>query len=103
MGLSAAPPDRGAAAELFGFGSQLKAELGGLVLTRVHLPTPYERVLVLGFSPRVGDPAAAPALQLVYECMARYSNLLLLGPDGTVLAAAHQVWRERWRGQGGEE
>ncbi|PRW59758.1 ferrous iron transporter A [Chlorella sorokiniana] len=81
-------PARGAAAELYTFGSQLQATLRGLVLTRIWMPTPYERVLKLAFAQRPGEP---PAAELVYECMARYSNLLLVGPDSTVLAAAHQV------------
>ncbi|KAL4435060.1 hypothetical protein ABPG77_003885 [Micractinium sp. CCAP 211/92] len=81
-------PLRGAAAELYSFGSQLSASLRGLVLTRAWLPTPYERVLRLAFAQRPGEP---PQAELVYECMARYSNLLLLGPGEMVLAAAHQV------------
>ncbi|KAL4458209.1 hypothetical protein ABPG75_013074 [Micractinium tetrahymenae] len=87
VGLGGAPP-RGAAAELYSFGAQLGSSLRGLVLTRAWLPTPYERVLRLAFAQRPGE---APAAELVYECMARYSNLLLLGPGETVLAAAHQV------------
>ena len=87
MGLGEAPP-RGSAAELFSFGAQLQAALRGLVLTQVYLPTPFERVLKLAFAQRPGEP---PSMQLVYECMARYSNLLLVGPDDTVLCAAHQV------------
>jgi predicted ribosome quality control (RQC) complex YloA/Tae2 family protein len=89
VGLGEAPP-RGSAAELFSFGCQLAAELRGLVLTGVCLPARYERVLRLAFAARPGDP---PARFLLYECMSRYSNLLLLGPDDTVLAAAHQVGR----------
>ena len=87
MGLGEAPP-RGSAAELFSFGAQLQAALRGLVLTQVYMPTPFERVLKLAFAQRPGE---APSMQLVYECMARYSNLLLVGPDDTVLCAAHQV------------
>jgi predicted ribosome quality control (RQC) complex YloA/Tae2 family protein len=87
VGLGEAP-HRGSAAELFSFGAQLQAALRGLVLTQVYLPTPFERVLKLAFAQRPGE---APTMQLVYECMARYSNLLLVGPDDTVLCAAHQV------------
>lgn len=94
VGLGGAPT-RGAAAELYSFGAQLGASLRGLVLTRAWLPTPYERVLRLAFAQRPGEP---PAAELVYECMARYSNLLLLGPEETVLAAAHQVGWLRSRG-----
>ncbi|PSC69693.1 Fibronectin-binding A domain [Micractinium conductrix] len=90
VGLGDAPPPRGAAAELYGFGAQLSSTLRGLVLTRVWLPTPYERVLRLAFAQRAGE-AEQPEAELVYECMARYSNLLLLGPGGAVAAAAHQV------------
>ena len=104
VGLGEAPP-RGSASELFSFGAQLQGALRGLVLTSASLPTPYERVLRLGFAPRLGEP---PAAELVYECMARYSNLVLLGPDAAVLAAAHQVragggWAGLWgaRGSGG--
>ena len=86
--MSSDPPARGSAAELYTFGAQLQAALRGLVLTGVSLPTPFERVLKLAFAQRPGEPAAC---QLVYECMARYSNLLLVGPDDIVLAAAHQV------------
>ncbi|EFN54443.1 hypothetical protein CHLNCDRAFT_31860 [Chlorella variabilis] len=88
VGMSSDPPARGSAAELYTFGAQLQAALRGLVLTGVSLPTPFERVLKLAFAQRPGEPAAC---QLVYECMARYSNLLLVGPDDIVLAAAHQV------------
>ncbi|KAI3435649.1 hypothetical protein D9Q98_001707 [Chlorella vulgaris] len=87
VGIGTAPP-RGAAAELFTFGAQLQAALRGLVLTAVLVPTPFERVLKLVFAPRPGDP---PTCQVVFECMNRYSNLLLLDPNDTVLAAAHQV------------
>ena len=87
VGLGEAPP-RGSASELFSFGAQLQGALRGLVLTSASLPTPYERVLRLGFAPRLGEP---PAAELVYECMARHSNLVLLGPDAAVLAAARQV------------
>ena len=90
VGLGDAPPPRGAAAELYGFGAQLSSTLRGLVLTRVWLPTPYERVLRLAFAQRAGE-AEQPEAELVYECMARYSNLLLLGPGGAVAAAAHQA------------
>lgn len=50
VGTSAEGPERGAAAELYSFGQQLQGALRGLVLTRVWLPTPFERVLRLAFA-----------------------------------------------------
>jgi hypothetical protein len=80
-------PARGSAADLFSFAQQLQAALRGLVLTAASMPSPYERVVKLAFAQRPGDPVVC---QLVFEC-AGYSNLLLVAPDDTVLAAAHQV------------
>jgi predicted ribosome quality control (RQC) complex YloA/Tae2 family protein len=46
---------------------------------------PWERVLVLELSGHAGD------CQLVVELIGRYSNIVLVGPDGVVLEAAKYV------------
>jgi predicted ribosome quality control (RQC) complex YloA/Tae2 family protein len=46
---------------------------------------PWERIVVLHFSGHVGE------CQLVVELVGRYSNIILVGPDGTVLEAVKHV------------
>jgi len=62
----------------------LRKWVRGARLVDVSQP-PWERVLILHFSGRAGE------CQLVAELMGRYSNLILVGPDGTVLEAIKHV------------
>jgi predicted ribosome quality control (RQC) complex YloA/Tae2 family protein len=62
----------------------LRKWVRGAVLLDVTQP-PWERILILHLSGRAGD------CQLVVELMGRYSNIVLVGPDGVVLEAVKHV------------
>jgi predicted ribosome quality control (RQC) complex YloA/Tae2 family protein len=62
----------------------LRKWVRGARLVDVTQP-PWERVLIMHFSGRAGD------CQLVVELMGRYSNIILVGPEGTVLEAVKHV------------
>ncbi|GIL57435.1 hypothetical protein Vafri_12660 [Volvox africanus] len=81
-------PERGNASELYSLGEQVREALCGLVLVDVGMPAPWERVADLQFGVRPGE---SPTHHLYCEVMARYSNVILSGADGGVLAAAYQV------------
>ncbi|KAK9823179.1 hypothetical protein WJX72_000857 [[Myrmecia] bisecta] len=82
------PPERGAAAEAFAFGEQMAAQLKGLVLLDATMPREWERVACLSFGVRPGE---APAKQMYYETMGKYSNLVLTDARGAILLCGHQV------------
>jgi len=81
-------PARGSAAEAFSFGEQVHQQLRGLVLLGAAFPVPWERVVRLDFSERVG---ALPSRQLFFEATGRHSNIVLADSSSTILAAALQV------------
>ncbi|GLI67503.1 hypothetical protein VaNZ11_011705 [Volvox africanus] len=81
-------PERGNASELYSLGEQVREALCGLVLVDVGMPAPWERLADLRFGVRPGE---SPSHHLYCEVMARYSNVILAGADGGVLAAAYQV------------
>jgi len=88
IGTSLQIPPRGAVSEAFSFGEQVQSALKGLVLTEAIVPTPWERMARLSFAQR---PEEAPSFLLHIEVMGRYSNVILTGGGGNVLAAGHQV------------
>ncbi|KAG2489798.1 hypothetical protein HYH03_011747 [Edaphochlamys debaryana] len=81
-------PERGAAAELYSFGEQVRDALAGRLLLCACMPAAWERVAELGFGGRPGEP---PSHRLYCEVMARYSNIILTNAEGVVVAAAYQV------------
>lgn len=65
------------------FCATLRARLDGLRLETVEVPT-GERILTLGFS---------QGYRLIAELMGKHSNVMLVGPDGRLLAALKWVSR----------
>jgi len=62
----------------------LRKWVRGARLVQLAQP-PWERIVTLSFSGRTGD------CDLVVELMGRHSNIILVGPDGCVLAAVKHV------------
>jgi predicted ribosome quality control (RQC) complex YloA/Tae2 family protein len=79
----AEPPRRGVESETSML-LLLRKWVRGARLVDVTQPA-WERVLILHFSGRAGD------CQLIVEIMGRYSNVILVGSDGTVLDAVKHV------------
>eukprot|EP00879_Flechtneria_rotunda_P017853 GHRR01018713.1.p1 GENE.GHRR01018713.1~~GHRR01018713.1.p1 ORF type:complete len:705 (+),score=256.20 GHRR01018713.1:640-2754(+) len=82
------PPIRGDVAEAFSFAEQAYVQLKGLVLVSAGLPAPWERVVQLDFGNRPGD---IPSRRLMCEVMAKYSNVILTGGNGTIIQCGYQV------------
>jgi predicted ribosome quality control (RQC) complex YloA/Tae2 family protein len=75
-------------ANTFVFGQQLAQKLRGLALVSIEFLSAWERVVVLSFGIR---PQTTPLWRLHLEVMGKYSNALLVNPDGIVISLAHQV------------
>eukprot|EP00775_Hariotina_reticulata_P013451 gene13451-13577_t len=81
------PPVRGDVAEAFSFAELASNQLRGLVLVSAGLPAAWERVMQLDFGVRPGEP---PSRSLLCEVMAKYSNVVLVSEDKSVIQAAYQ-------------
>jgi predicted ribosome quality control (RQC) complex YloA/Tae2 family protein len=81
----AAPPRRGEGSTL---ARQLQHGLRGLALVAIDQPSPWERIVELGFAPRPGESVQR---RLVLELMGRHSNLFLLDGERRVITLGHQV------------
>lgn len=83
-------PQRSSEAEGFSFGQQVEGALKGCVLANVTLPNPWDRILQLSFSTRLGESASH---HLYCEIMGRHSNVILTtgATPPVILAAAKQV------------
>jgi len=74
--------------DTFTFSQQIWHQVGGLALVRLHLPQPWDRVVVLEFAQRPG----APTLWYLYlEIMGKHSNSILVNQNHRIVTAAHQV------------
>nr|WP_277875333.1 NFACT RNA binding domain-containing protein [Alkalinema sp. FACHB-956] len=80
------PPPR--QPDTFTFSQQLWHQLGGLALVAIDLVAPFERVLVLQFAKRPGDPIL---WQVYVEIMGQYSNVILVNQAQEIVTAAYQV------------
>ncbi|PSB59328.1 Rqc2 family fibronectin-binding protein [Chamaesiphon polymorphus] len=80
------PPPR--IPDTFTLSQQLRSVLGGLAMTGMEMPTPWERLVRLTFATRPG----AEALYYLYvEPIGKYSNLTLTDADNLIITTAHQV------------
>jgi predicted ribosome quality control (RQC) complex YloA/Tae2 family protein len=80
------PPPR--IPDTFTLSQQLRSVLGGLAMTGMEMPTPWERLVRLTFASRPG----AEALYYLYvEPIGKYSNLTLTDADNLIITTAHQV------------
>ncbi|WP_309741507.1 NFACT RNA binding domain-containing protein [Chamaesiphon sp. OTE_20_metabat_361] len=80
------PPPR--IPDTFTLSQQLRSVLGGLAMTGLEMPTPWERLVRLTFASRPG----AEALYYLYvEPIGKYSNLTLTDADNLIITTAHQV------------
>ncbi len=84
---------KGKATQRYPFAQQLFQHLGGQVLTQISQPL-WERVAILHFAPRPGDPTE---YRLYVEIMGKYSNLLLANDSGVIVCLAHTVSAEQSR------
>jgi predicted ribosome quality control (RQC) complex YloA/Tae2 family protein len=80
------PPPR--SPDTFTFSQQLRHQLQNLALTAIEPIAPWERVIDLQFARRPGEPAV---WHLYVEIMGKYSNVILVNAEQTVITAAHQV------------
>ncbi len=86
------PPPR--LPDTFTFSEQLRHQLSGLALVDIVTIAPWERVLDLQFARRPGD---AIVWHLYSEIMNKYSNVLLVNAENTIVTAAHQVSSQQSR------
>jgi len=80
------PPPR--TPDTFTFSEQLRHQLSGLALVDLAIVAPWERVIDLQFARRPGE---AIVWHLYGEIMNKYSNVLLVNAENTIVTAAHQV------------
>jgi predicted ribosome quality control (RQC) complex YloA/Tae2 family protein len=80
------PPPR--TPDTFTFSQQLQHQIGGFALVAIEAIAPWERVVDLQFARRPGDPIQ---WHLYAEVMTKYSNVILVNQEGTIVTAAHQV------------
>jgi len=85
LAISKPPPK---APDTFTFSDQLRHQLNGLALVAIAEIAPWERAVDLQFAQRPGDPIL---WHLIVEVMGKYSNVILLNQDHTIVTAAHQV------------
>ncbi len=74
--------------DTFTFSKQLQALLKGLALVEMEPIQPWERVVVLRFALRPGDPVR---WQLYLEIMGKHSNAILVNDRDEIVTAGHQV------------
>ncbi len=74
--------------DTFTFSQQIWHQVGGLALVRLHLPQPWDRVVVLEFAQR---PEAPTLWYLYLEIMGKHSNSILVNQNHRIVTAAHQV------------
>lgn len=86
------PPPR--TPDTFTFSEQLRHQLSGLALVDMVTIAPWERVIDLQFARRPGD---AIVWHLYCEIMNKYSNVLLVNGENTIVTAAHQVSSQQSR------
>lgn len=84
--VSADPPPR--LPDTFTLSQQLRSVLGGLAMTEMAMPVPWERLVHLKFARRPGE---APLYHLYLEPIGKYSNLTLTDADNLIITTAHQV------------
>ncbi len=84
--LLASPPPR--IPDTFTLSQQLRSVLGGLAMTDLVMPYPWERLVQLKFTRR---PGAEPLYYLYLELIGKYSNLTLTDADNLIITTAHQV------------
>jgi predicted ribosome quality control (RQC) complex YloA/Tae2 family protein len=83
------PPDGRRDADAFSLAHTLRAVLSGACLLSAKLLSPFERVALLDFAPRPGEP---PQTRLVLEATGAHANLFLLEmPGGRVTCAGYQT------------
>ncbi len=80
------PPPR--IPDTFTFSQQIRHQVGNLALVAIATVADWERVLDFQFARRPGEPAL---WHLYIEIMGKYSNVILVNQEGTVIAPAHQV------------
>lgn len=90
LGLGPPPPRRGdPLLDSHALGAVLKAQLAGLVLTRVALVLAWERLVRLDLeAPRGGSDSRR---RIYLELTGRHANLAVTDSDDVILAAGHQV------------
>lgn len=86
------PPPR--TPDTFTFSEQLRHQLVGLALVDLVTIAPWERVIDLQFARRPGE---AIVWHLYGEIMNKYSNVLLVNAENTIVTAAHQVSNQQSR------
>jgi len=85
IAMSSPPPK---APDTFTFSDQLRHQLNGLALVSIAEIAPWERAIDLQFAQRPGDPIR---WHLIVEVMGKYSNVILVNQENTIVTAAHQV------------
>ncbi len=75
-------------AAIFSFGTQLHGLLRGLVLSRVSMPEPWERVARLDFAER---PEGDVVKSVIVEVMGKTSNVVVVDEHGRIVLCAYQV------------
>lgn len=80
------PPPR--IPDTFTLSQQLRSVLGGLAMTQMQMPTPWERLVRLAFARK---PGAETLYYLYVEPIGKYSNLTLTDADNLIITTAHQV------------
>jgi predicted ribosome quality control (RQC) complex YloA/Tae2 family protein len=74
--------------DTFTFSKQIQSLLKGLALVDIGPVQPWERVVVLRFALRPGDPVQ---WQLYLEIMGKHSNAILVNDRDEIVTAGHQV------------
>jgi predicted ribosome quality control (RQC) complex YloA/Tae2 family protein len=80
------PPPR--TPDTFTLSQQLRSVLGGLAMTEMVMPFPWERLVQLKFATR---PGSETLYHLYLEPIGKYSNLTLTDADNLIITTAHQV------------